>query len=147
MHEEMPTANLAPCDEHNRSATATRRLPQHASRARVWADAAFWGRREAASITRQDVARQTSGAGAKAADVLNGFPLLPGKLITGQTFAVGTNTTVIHGLGRVPKGWFQIAPRNYTSGTATVGTEVSRDANTLVIGPFANYTADIYVFG
>jgi len=97
---------------------------------------------------RVDIARQQQSGGAAAARALNVFPLQPGVLIQNVTFTSGTNTTIVHKLGDVPRGWFLVAPRLWdgTAGQVTAGTEISRDKSTIVIGPFGTFTADCWVF-
>ena len=96
--------------------------------------------------TRQGNAIQTNAA--KTAAAVNRLPRQGQVTIYGQTFAVGTNTVVIHGLGRPLVGWTLVRPRNWAAGAGTITqcTEIASDDMTLTLGPFAGFTADVEVW-
>lgn len=83
----------------------------------------------------------------KTAAALNLFPLQPGVIVTGVACSVGPVITVVHGLGRVPKGWYPVRLYGYVSGTvALVEAGASPDKTTLSLGAQGSFTADIWVF-
>jgi len=84
---------------------------------------------------------------AKVATAVNGMPFQPGVRITGVACTVGPVIQVIHGLGRVPKGWFPVRLYGFVSGTvALVEAGSAPDAQILSLGAQGSFTADIWVF-
>ena len=105
----------------------------------------------AAKTTHVDIQRQTQSAGAQAAAVLNAQPRQNPVTIYNQRFVVGTNTIVIHGLGRTPKGYALVNKRaDPTQAAATAAQDAQRnvqdDTNTLSLGPFQPFLADVEVW-
>lgn len=104
--------------------------------------------RSTTPTSRADLVRQTQSAGAQAASVLNKFPLQPGTLVKGVSFAPGAGVDVIHGLGRIPNGWIVTRFYNYVSGTGCL-VEVAANPPTkqiLHLAPQGTFTADIWIF-
>ena len=103
--------------------------------------------------TRQDVARQASGAGAQSARSINNLPRQGQVTIYDQRFVVGTNTIVIHGLGRQPKGYALVNIRpdpTQAAATSTQGAQrnlTADDSKTISLGPFQPFLADVEVWG
>jgi hypothetical protein len=70
-------------------------------------------------------------------------PIVLGKLLTSKAVATA-QTTVAHGLGRIPKGWFEVSPLN---GGASVKQSASPDeTNLYLIASSAVAAATIWVF-
>jgi len=89
---------------------------------------------------------------AKVAAAVGSLPRQEQVTIRDQRFVVGTNTIVIHGLGRQPKGYALVNKRpDPTQAAATAAQDAQRnatsdDSQTISLGPFQPFLADVEVW-
>ena len=102
------------------------------------------GTRQAASIQRQT--QKVAQAVNQTKASLDNFPLQPGVLVTGIACSVGPVIQVVHGLNRIPTGWFAIRRYAYVSGTIGEVEAAASTTNAIQLGALGSYTADFWIF-
>lgn len=89
---------------------------------------------------------------AKVAAAVGNLPRQGQVTIYDQRFVIGTNTIVIHGLGRQPKGYALVNIRPDPTQSAPTGAQgaqrnsTSDDSQTISLGPFQPFLADVEVW-
>lgn len=103
-------------------------------------------------ITKDRATQKLQQNAAAATQAINALPRKGQVTIYDQRFVVGTNTIVIHGLGRQPKGYALVNIRPDPTQAAPTGTQGAQrnlttdDSQTISLGPFQPFIADIEVW-